>query len=199
MTVDYGSGTLGNWQTMEHYNTGDLTTADVLIVGDSITVRGRQDLEAAVAAEGKTLAVNCWSGRPSEPAVDWLLEQTQLPPVLVFACISNDVCTPPAVTVQLKRLLAGELPGVQKILVVDTQIARPNTALADQRNSGWINNQVRDVLEDAASVVPWSWWFSSNPVRIPQYIDAGGIHPIKGAGTKFWAAVIVLKLRELWG
>lgn len=201
MPIDYGSGALGNWPAMEHYNTGNLLTADALIVGDSITVRGRQELEAAFAVEGKTVAVNAWSGRPSAPAIDWILEQDELPPLLIFACFSNDVCAPNVVAAQLDRLLNAELPGVQRILVVDTQIARPGTTLADQRNSGWINAQIRDRMrfDSMAEVVPWAQWFASSPVRITQYLDGSGIHPIDGVGTNFWAEVIMKLCRLIWG
>lgn len=196
--VDFGSGTIGAWSGNQHGYTGPtMDVADVLIVGDSITTLGKEELTAAVAVEGKTLAVAYWSGRPTTPAVDYVLSATVLPPILVMACGTNDVFTPTVMEAQIHRLTDVVLPGVQHLLWVDTQISRPGFTVADQRNSGYINSQIRNVL-DKDHVVPWSEWFAKDPARITSYIDSGGVHPINGVGTNFWAEVIMQKLRPLF-
>src|SRR4051812_31113893 len=113
MTVDFGSGPIGAWTTLTHGIDGPaLDVADVLIVGDSITTRGKDELRAALAIEGKTLAANYWNGRPTTPAVDYVLSATVLPPVLIMACGSNDVYTPTVMESQIHRLADVTLPGV---------------------------------------------------------------------------------------
>lgn len=198
MAVDFGSGAIGAWSSLAHGYIGpSMDAADVLIVGDSITTLGREELTAAVQAENKTLAVAYWSGRPTTPAVDYVLSATVLPPILVMACGANDVYTPTVMEAQIHRLLDVTLPGVEHLLWVDVQVCRPAYALADQRNSGYINAQIRNVL-DSNHVVPWSEWFAKDPNRIATYLDSGGVHPINGIGTNFWAEVIMKKLRPLF-
>ena len=196
--VDFGSGSIGVWTGGAHATTGaPLDTADVLIVGDSITTLGREELTSALAAEGKTLAVNYWSGRPTQQAVDYVLSATILPPILVMACGTNDVYTPTAMDAQIHRLTDVILPGVEHLIWVDVQVSRPSYALADQRNGGFINAQIRNIL-DPANVVPWSEWFAKDPGRISYYLDSGGVHPKDGVGTLFWAEVIMKILRPLF-
>jgi hypothetical protein len=190
----YGSGDLGTWQTLAHGTIGDPATADVLIVGDSITTRCWTDLRDSLAAKGKTLAVNYWSGRPTTPAVDWLTAQPAVPPIVVMATGSNDIFDPTVMAAQIQRTTA-YLPDPNSLLWVDIQAARTETATADQRNSGWINGQIRDQLAPS-QVVPWSVWFASSPNRIPMYLQ-DGVHPWVTAGTghgdgcAFWAAVLM--------
>lgn len=196
--VDFGSGTLGAWSGNQHGYIGPLMDqADVLIVGDSITTLGKEELTAAVQAEGKTLAVNYWSGRPTTPAVDYVLSATILPPILVMACGTNDIFAPTVMEAQIHRLLDVTLPGLQHLVWVDTQVSRPSYYTADQRNCGYINSQIRNVL-DKNHVVPWSEWFAQDPGRISYYIDSGGVHPKDGVGTDFWAEVIMKRLRPLF-
>lgn len=174
-----------------------MDVADVLIVGDSITTLGKEELTTAVEAENKTLAVAYWSGRPTSPAVDYVLSATVLPPILVMACGTNDIFTPTVMEAQIHRLTDVTLPGVQHLLWVDTQVSRPGYQIADQRNCGYVNSQIRNVL-DKDHVVPWSEWFAQDPGRITMYLDSGGVHPINGTGTNFWAEVIMKKLRPLF-
>lgn len=197
--VDFGSGAIGAWSGNQHGYIGPtMDQADVLIVGDSITTLGKTALTTAVEAEGKTLAVNYWSGRPTTPAVDYVLSATVLPPILVMACGTNDIFTPSVMSAQIQRLLDDELPGCQHLLWVDVQASRPTYAVADQRNSGYINNQIRNKILDVDHVVPWSEWFAQDPNRIATYIDSGGVHPKVGIGTDFWAEVVMKKLRPIF-
>lgn len=188
----YGSGQLGDWQSMSHGTVGDVTladgtpVADVIVVGDSITNRCWPQLRDLVEDGGHTFAVNYWSGRPTTPAANWALSLTTKPRVLVMADGTNDIMTPPVMAAQVTRVLSG-VPEDTQVLWVDVQAARPATAVADQRNSGWVNAQIRDA---GAKVIPWSTWFASNPNRITAYLAPDGVHPNVTTGCAFWAAVL---------
>jgi hypothetical protein len=196
--ADYGSGNLGNWQTLSHGIAGSWSTADVGIIGDSITARCNRSLGTLVAKQGKTLAVNYWSGRPTTPAVDWLLTQPKLPGVLIVAAGSNDIFDPRPFGAQVARLKAG-LPSGTTLLWVDVQAARTRygaaVQLSDQRNSMWVNNQLRENLPNA-QIIGWSTPFVSSPNRLAYYLQ-DGLHPWAAAGTghgdgcAFWASVIM--------
>lgn len=187
----YGSGELGDWTTMSHGLVGDVTeadgtpVADVEIAGDSITARCWPNLRTLVENAGHTFAVNYWSGRPTTPAVDWALSLTTKPRVMVMATGTNDIMDPPVMAGQVTRLLTG-MPDDTQVLWVDVQASRAATAVADQRNSGWINSQIRD---SGARVIPWSTWFASSPSRITNYLT-DGVHPNTTTGCAFWAAVL---------
>jgi hypothetical protein len=204
--IDYGSGAIGDWTTMAHGTLGDVTeadgdpVADVFVVGDSLTTLGRSDLIAAANAEGHSVAVNYWSGRPTAPAVDWVLSLTTKPKILVMATGTNDIFDPSVMTTQITRLLAG-VPSTTKVLWVDTHASRwskpADVQVADQRNSGWVNVQIHDKL-GSARVIPWSRWLQyRGPAYITNYLS-DGIHPKAGTGTAFWAEVIMKSLRPLW-
>lgn len=190
------SGELGPWQTYTHANFGDLTDldgdpqADVVIVGDSITTRGYSELTAWLAARGKTLAGSYWSGRPTTPAVDWALSLSTKPKVLVMASGANNIFdTAPVVAGEVARLKAWAAKApVTRLISVDVQAARTATALCDQRNSMWINSQIRAGM-GAGEVCGWSTGFAAQPGRLTMYLE-DGIHPIEGVGTAYWAAVV---------
>lgn len=186
--VDYGSGPLGNWQSLTHGTVGDILgeqydgtpAADVLIVGDSITTRAYADLLARIRATGHTAAVNYWSGRPTAPAVDWVLSLSTKPKVLVMAMGSNDVTNPTVMAAQIKRLKAG-LPSTTKLLWVDVFVCRSAYATADMRNSMAVNQQIYEQMGDDA-VIGWAELFWSAPWRIAWYLQ-DGVHPWIGAGS----------------
>lgn len=196
--ADFGSGALGNWPTLAHSVTDDWATADVGLIGDSITARCHTALAAQLASRGKTLAVNYWSGRPTRPAVDWLLAQPRLPKILLVATGANDIFDPRPFGAQVARLKAN-LPAGVTLMWVDVQAARTHygaaVQLADQRNSMWIDNQLRENLAKG-QIIAWSEWFASDPSRLAYYLE-DGIHPWTtagrghGDGCAFWAGVIM--------
>jgi hypothetical protein len=196
--ADFGSGTLGNWQAMTHGIVGNWSSAEVGLIGDSITTRCYRSLLPLVARQGESLAVNYWSGRPTAPTVDWLVARPTLPRVLLVQSGSNDIFDPRPVSAQVARLKA-RLPAGTTLLWIDVQVARTRypaaVQLADQRNSMWVNSQLRENLPKS-QIIPWSWWFSSNPSRLTRYLQ-DGVHPWAAAGTghgdgcAFWAAVIM--------
>lgn len=187
------SGALGDWTVLQHANFGDLSgpdQADVVIVGDSILTSSVGEQIAWFAGRGKTLAGSYWSGRPAEPAVDWALSLSTKPKILLFANLTNNLFDPAAVTPQLTRLKNwADAEPKTRLVVVDVQAARPSTALCDQRNSGWINTQIYQVM-NGGEVCSWSYGFAQDPNRIPRYLKTDGIHPVDGIGDSYRAAVV---------
>lgn len=194
------SGTLGDWTVLQHANFGDLTDvdgdpqADVVIVGDSITTRGYDQLGTWLAVRGKTLAGSYWSGRPVTPAVDWALSLTTKPKTLVMASGTNNLFDSDLTTLtQVQRLKAwADTAPVTRLIWVDTFAQRPAYALCDLRNSAWVNSQIRQGM-GADEVCAWAGGFAQDPNRISNYLD-DGIHPSDapggGIGTNYWAAVV---------
>ena len=195
--TDYGSGAPGGPSGTPVQSTVPYTAiSDVMIVGDSITVRGYKDLAAALP--GKRLAVNAQSGRNTKASIDSLFAQMQagmaLPPVLIMAVGANDVFDPFVEPAQVKRLLAG-VPSSTKVYWVDVQVARPKTAVADQRNSAQVNRAIWQGCTGDCTVISWASLLAAKPARLTWYIDSGGVHPIVGVGTKAWAALIAAGIR----
>ena len=184
---DYGSGQLGDWTQLTHATFGNFATADVVIVGDSITMAGWNELQTTLNASGYSLAGSYWAGRPTTPAVDWTVSLSRKPPILVMASGTNDIFNPPVMAAQVARLKAWAGTST-RILWVDVQASRASYAVADQRNSMWVNQQIWTNLP-ASNVCQWSRWFAEQPPRLTQYLS-DGVHPIEGVGTNFWAAVI---------
>lgn len=194
--TDYGSGELGDWSKLSHgfYNPSGKAfgEVDLLLVGDSITNRGKEEFVSLMkTSHGADVAVNYWSGRPTTPAVDYVLSATVLPRRLVMATGTNDMMDPSVMAAQIKRIVdnLAARPEEVELFWVDTQASRPAYPVADQRNVGWVNQQIHDALE-LDHIVPWFRWFASNPARIQTYISADGVHPIEGVGTNFWAEVL---------
>jgi hypothetical protein len=194
--TDYGSGTLGEWQKLHHgfYNPSGKPFADVdlLLVGDSITNRGKEEFVASMKTNhGADVAVNFWSGRPTTPAVDYLLSATKLPPRVIMATGTNDIMDPSVMQGQIQRVLNNLAARSEPVTLwwVDVQASRPAYAVADQRNTGWVNNQIHDAI-GPIQTISWFRWFASSPGRIQTYISADGVHPIEGVGTNFWAEVL---------
>jgi hypothetical protein len=188
----YGSGDIGVWTGLTHGTLGDPSTAEAVLVGDSITTATGAATRDQVAAAGHTLAVNYWSGRPTKDAVDWILALPVIPKRVILASGTNDLFDPPAYGVQLARLKAG-VPADVRIMVVDVQAARPDsttsTKVADQRNTGWLNLQIREQFAPA-DIIGWFRMFAVQPNRIGLYLKPDGIHTNGTTGDAFRVAVV---------
>ena len=188
------SGVLGDWSGYAHGNFGDLTDvdgdpqADVVVVGDSTLTGVTGELAAWLAARGKTLAGNYWSGRPTAPAVDWAKSLTTKPRILVVLAGTNDIFNPAVMAGEVADLQAwADLEPKTRLIWVRVQAARPATALCDQRNSMWVNAQIS---AHARETCGWPDGFAQDPNRIGNYLKPDGIHVIEGVGSNYQAAVI---------
>jgi hypothetical protein len=200
--TNYGSGYLGDWTKMSRVSYGNFNNAHVGMFGDSITVGGWSYLNTLIQGLGKTLAVNAQSGRPTTPAVDileaWLKAGNKVPQVTLFAKGSNDIYNPPVMMGQIVRVktLLSEYRQTTKLLWVNTYVDRwSQTAavrIADNRNSGWINDQIRSVM--GADVINWSQDITIKPGRDRWYLR-DGLHPLAGAGYNHWAAVLFPQIK----
>lgn len=214
--VDYGSGQLGTWQNWGHSDQTDTVqlpgtvswdTADVGIIGDSITGRCYPRLATRLAAQGKTLAVNYWSGRPTTPAADWVVQRVTdgkpMPDRTVMAVGTNDIFNPPAVAGQPARIKA-VVPDAFWVDVTATRWGSSySTAsqVSDMRNSSWVNGMVRAAVPDS-QVISWAAQVASTPGRgvlLTHYIQ-DGVHPWSSAidghgdGCDLWAFTLMAKI-----
>jgi hypothetical protein len=200
--VNYGSGYLSGWSNLQRVSYGSFNTADVGMFGDSITVGGWSTLNDLIRGMGKTLAVNAQSGRPTTPAVDiletWLKAGNKVPKVLLFAKGSNDIFNPVAIAGQIARVkaLLKQYSPDTRLLWVNTYVDRwsqtTSVRIADNRNSGWINDQIRTLI--GADVINWSQDITIRPGRDKMYLR-DGLHPIAGAGYSHWAAVLLPQIK----
>lgn len=196
MSYVYGSGTLADYTLYSHGVLGNFATADVGLVGDSITNLGKSDFTAAVSLLGKTAAVDYWSSRASTPAITTTLSRSVLPRIMVMACGTNDIFQPTGMTAQIARMSPAVLSakGCEHLFWVDVHCCRTKvplqTQIYDERNTGLVNNQIHDSIEKD-HVIPWNWTINYRGITWPGYYLQDGVHPKPGLGTKFWAACLV--------
>lgn len=195
MSYVFGSGTLGSYLTYSHGVTNDFATADIGLVGDSITTLGRPDFQAAAALYGKTVATDYWSSRPTKPAVDTTLSRPILPRILIMATGTNDIFYPLGMGAQVTRTVnAVAAKGVEHLFWVDVHCCRTKVALQtqvyDERNTCLVNNQIHDNME-TSHVIQWHNTLNGRGITWPPYYLSDGVHPKAGVGTKYWAAVLM--------
>lgn len=166
--------------------------SDVLVVGDSITVRSYKQLAAALP--GKRLAVNAQSGRNTRLSIDALLVQMKGVPAdkwpsdLFMATGTNDIFAPSVMAAQIKRLLAA-VPSYVRVHWVTVYAARPATRFADHLHASQINAQIIAGCTGRCTVISWGSYIGSSAYRIRTYIDAGGVHPTP-AGQVVWGKLL---------
>jgi hypothetical protein len=191
-TTNYGSGAWAGPSTAIT-RSGDPATADVLIVGDSITNRCYPALRTALAP--RTLAVVAQSGQNTAGLAALLFAVPKVPAHVVMAAGTNDVFNPPAVAAQVGRVSAWASDNAVDLRWVDTYVGRPTYAAADARNSGWVNGQV---YAGAPRVIGWQPALGAavGRGRALTYYLQDGVHPWAAAGTghgdgcAFWAAIV---------
>jgi hypothetical protein len=204
----YGSGCLTDWATMQHGVDGDVASADVLMVGDSITNRCRLYLRARLVPYGLTIAFDYWSSRPTADiptvstaagAVTRTLSYSRIYQPDGFKAVvmgdgTNDIFDPSTMAFNLARMKVIDSP----VLWGNVYASRSTSYSADLRNTGWVNNQIQ---ASGFPIVDWYGFLASYPgYRIPNYL-ADGIHPTyvslpptqptlgDGSGCDAWAAV----------
>lgn len=197
-SADYGSGAPSGPVGTPVLSTAPYTSSsDWMIFGDSITVSAYKTL--AAQKPGWRLAVNAQSGRGTVDAVDEALTAPYLPKHVIMAVGSNDVMSPPLMAGQIKRLRAALEPrGIQVYWVTVHVVRYRGTAaqqLADQRNSGWVNEQIQSGCTAPCKVIPWSQFLDAKPYyRLPNYLR-DGVH-LTEAGKPPWGALIAGTVKE---
>lgn len=181
-----GSGCLDPlWPTRAHGQYGNLSGPDVLLVGDSITTLCKGYLTSRLQAQNLTWGVSYWSGRPTQPAVSWVLSLSVKPKVVVMAIGTNDIYNTGVMAAQVQRLVTGLAPYGTRIMWVDVRAERPAYAVADMRNSRAVNAQIWD--NPGVTPDKWMGWFDDQPSRVGLYIQKpNGVHPTTPAGCDFW-------------
>lgn len=209
--IDYGSGALGDYSKMQHAVSTNWGQARVGFLGDSTGNRGRTKLAAMLMAEfGAEMAYDCWSGAPTLPLVDGLLDRDLWPEFVVAGLGSNDVCEPPLIAAQIQRVL-NAAPPETTIVWGDTYVARASVTAAmrlhDVRNSGWVNAQIHAALP-RNQVVDWNGALGAAVGRgvsidyylqdgLHQWLTAGPTPYVHGNGVNFWAEIYMQTLRPL--
>lgn len=223
----YGSGVLGDWSGLSHglycfqpastgikstsytratKTTNKLSSAamacsgeDVRIYGDSITFGGKSAVAAELNNLGYTVFIDAWSGRPTTPAVDALVAETELPRDVVMATGTNDMFNPTVMAAQVQRAenfiaqynLTHPLSPT-RLWWVDVQATRWGQTDViernDQRNSMAINLAIYKRIP-INNVISISQRFLDNPALLTTYL-VDGVHYKTGTGYAYWGAFI---------
>lgn len=201
----YGSGALGPWRELTRSISDDaqirrvLAGDGVFMFGDSI---GVQDGDAlALRLTGLPLAVDNWSGRPTEAAVDALQTWATtygLPNRILMAVGTNDIFKPPAFGPQVKRAMEIAGPG-RTVYWVNTRVSRTKepeiVQRADLRNSTWVNRQLDDAADRYPNlrVIRWSEFLGK--VKYPHRYLRDGLHTSIPLGQHWRNDLITQALR----
>jgi hypothetical protein len=212
---DYGSGLLGAWQGNTPRVSSDSILEQVandpdgvLAVGDSILHQCATPVAEMVNAHGANFGVSAWPGRPTGPAVDWLVDVAArglLAPRLLVATGSNDVFDPVSFVPQIDRLmtLAAGRPVCWVTPYVD-RWAYPGTRVEDAHNTAAVYGALCRALKHWPNLwlADWHWLLRSKPgsTHPPGYPGVmtlprpaaylrDGVHP-STLGVPAWVATI---------
>lgn len=202
--VNYGSGIwTGPLPTVTR--TGNPATASVTLVGDSIGVRCSPDIAAALAVEGKTLAVIAQSSQNTQGLVDLVTAEPSIGGKLYMEAGTNDVFSPAAMAAQITRLQDWAAANSVEVFWGDTYVGRPTALASDIRNSGWVNSFIYSAVP-YDHIVKWQPALAAAVGRangslamIDNYLQ-DGVHPWLNAGSghgdgcAFFAAVVAAAL-----
>jgi len=198
-----GSGLLGYYEASTRWVTTACASGPegrrVLVVGDSITVHNRVDLESALTAAGWAVCLDARSGQPTSAALDYYAAEGSFPAyvdVVVMATGSNDIFDPARLPEQVARARA--YAGTRPLLWVSAWVDRPGVA-ADYRahdlpNSVRVNYTVtpRSGWQDVTDVVDWYGFLLAKPSRQVAYLIDGVHTSVMGAVAR--SALIGQKL-----
>lgn len=190
-----GSGALGDWQDNTPSISGPerfrrvLEADGVLVVGDSIAQATVHELAVRLdAAYGLPVAVNTHPGRPTAPAVDWIVEHAHLIPERGIVVVSgaNDVFAPLDWWRQVERVLAAAdgRPVYWLTVHVDRWSGDTGRRQSDRQNSDWINDQLRAVAAGHPNLVVVDWAGAVTDDRL-----SDGVHP-SAAGVAAWCDLL---------
>jgi hypothetical protein len=184
----YGSGPIGEYLNSPRVISGEEQVRTVLaqnglfMFGDSISVQDAKSLAERLGGRtGDVLAVNNWTGRPTEHGVDALASWAStygLPKRILMALGTNDIFTPPAFAAQVERTMsiAGANRTVFWVNVQACRTAKPaEVQLADQRNSGWVSLQLAEAARRHPNlhVVHWAEFLAAKIERLTAYLRDG--------------------------
>lgn len=193
-TPNYGSG-LFTAPTTPVKRLGDPATADVLMVGDSITNGCSTELTAAFAAKGQTLAVIAQSGQNAAGLYLLLSALDNTAPKVVFAGGTNDVFNPFGARAAVADVKAWAASMAKTVYLVDTYVGRTATLAHDIRNAGQVNGYLYGSGLPVLSPVE-ALTAAVGRGRTLSYYLSDGVHYHPAAGTghgdgcAFYAATI---------
>jgi hypothetical protein len=106
---------------------------------------------------------------------------------------TNDIFDPTPMAAQIDRVM-GLLPASTQVFWMDVQCCRVagTFQVADQRNTGWVNDQIHDGVgrHSNLGLIPWFSWFASAPSREAAYL-VDGVHTNTTNGAAFRSAAIL--------
>ncbi len=184
----YGSGPLGPYLNSPRVISSDeqirivLARKGLFMFGDSIALQDAKSLAERLGSRTQdVLAVNNWTGRPTEHGVDALAAWAAtygLPTRILMALGSNDIFTPPDFAAQINRTMS--LVGTTRTVYwVNVQVSRTKysleTQIADQRNTGWVNLQLAEANRRYPNlrVVHWAEFLAAKIDRLTTYLRDG--------------------------
>lgn len=149
------SGPIGPWQRYGHASSEregfEAAAADpsgVLLIGDSVAARIRDDLARALHEQRRPLSWDHWNGRPTHGAADTLVALDAAghqPRTLVVVSGENDIFEPYLFATQVERFMRTAGPQRQVHWLVPL-VSRPDYTEADIANSA----RLAEVLVDAS-------------------------------------------------
>jgi hypothetical protein len=202
---EYGSGRLTPWRNLARSVSPAeqikevVETDGIYLFGDSIAVQDEDALGSDLWRRTRAmLAVDCWAGRPTAPAVDVLARWAKtygLPRRIVMATGTNDVFTPPLFGGQIDRVM--RLAGPRRTVYwVNVHVGRfkdsPAIQAADQRNTDWVNLQLDTAQKRYPNlvIVRWAEFLAARPEQLKKYLR-DGVHTTVPVGQDARNALIV--------
>lgn len=183
LATNYGSGLWGG-PVDTPVETGDPTTADIALYGDSIANRCLSDIRPALEAKGYTLYTWTWSGQNTAGIADAIKAAPQLPGRVFVEAGANDVFDPFTARPQITQLAEYLTAAGVDWRWMDTYVGRPATLADDLRNSGQVNGLIHSAAGEDR-IIRWvdALTAARGRGRAMSYYLQDGVHPWIDAGT----------------
>ena len=170
----------------------------VLVIGDSITASGFNDIKTRLRTLGHLSCINARSGRPTSEGIDVVrsyIRTTGIPPTIILALGTNDTLIANTMPAKIRAAMfaAGASRRVFWVNVYDAQSSRPVEALAQSR-------QINSALWQAdhfywnLAVVDWSDYIAP---RAYYLLQSDGVHPTR-LGNRARTTLMMNGLLHLW-